>query len=346
MNWRIFLWPAVFLLAIVSTGTAWAGPAPLLRISVENQPDHVQTRFVRRFADELREAAGGRLNVRFFDQARLFRGADVIYALRQGRVEMAVPGTWHLGRVVPDLNLFLLPAFYGRPPALTHQLQEGALGRELNDRLETVLNVHVAGGWLDLGHAHLFGVRRNIEKHDDIPGLRIRIPGGPANARRIELLGGVPASIPWPDLPAWLDRGAVDGILTTPATAVSARLWEHGVTSGFLDRQYFPQYVPLIAGPFWARLSPDLRDLVHRTWSGLVADQRAAAAADQRAALDTLRAHGVRLTRPGGDALAERRERMLPRQAEMAAELGIDPSLYGRAAAALQSPGWQTATPP
>lgn len=337
MSWRTRFWPTVLFLALIWVAPAGAETAPLLRISVENQPDHVQTRFVRRFADELREAAGDRLTVRFFDQARLFRGADVIYALRQGRVEMAVPGTWHLGRVVPDLNLFLLPAFYGRPPELTHRLQEGPLGREIDARLETVLNVHVAGGWLDLGHAHLFGVRRALREQGDIAGLHIRIPGGPANARRIESLGGVPVSIPWPDLPAWLDRGKVDGILTTPATVVSARLWEHGVSSGFLDRQYFPQYVPLIAGPFWARLPPDLRDLVHRIWSGLVAEQRAAAAADQAAALDTLQAHGVALTRSGEDALAAWRERMLPRQAEMAAELGIDPSLYRRAAAEIQS---------
>jgi C4-dicarboxylate-binding protein DctP len=338
MSRRIFLWPFALWLALISVEPAGAESAPLMRISVENRPDHVQTRFVRRFADELRESAGDRLNVRFYDQARLFRGADVIYALRQGRVEMAVPGTWHLGRVVPDLNLFLLPAFYGRPPALTHRLQEGPLGRELDARLETVLNVHVAGGWLDLGHAHLFGVRRTLREHEDIAGLRIRIPGGPANARRIEFLGGIPVSIPWPDLPAWLDRGKVDGILTTPATVVSARLWEHGVRSCFLDRQYFPQYVPLIAGPFWSRLSPDLRNLVHRIWAGLVADQRAAAAADQRAALDTLQAQGVTLTRPGEDALAVWRERMLSRQTEMAAELGIDPSLYRRAAAEIQSP--------
>lgn len=337
MRRRIFRFPAALCLALVSAGTAGADLTPPMGVSAENQPDHVQARFVRRFADELREAAGDRLDVRFFDQARLFRGADVIYALRQGRVEMAFPGSRHPGRAVPDANLFLLPAFYARPPALAHRLREGPLGRELDARLETVLNVHVVGGRLGLGHANLFGVRRPPRRHEDIAGLRVPIAGGPANAGRIELLGGVPVSLPWPDLPAWLDRGAVDGILTTPATVVSARLREHGVTSGFLDRQYFPQYVPPIAGPFWARLSPALRDLIRRIWDGLAADQRAAAAEDQRAALDALQAQGLRLARPEEDVFPSWRERMLPRQAEIAAELQIDPSMYRRATAAIQA---------
>lgn len=334
--------PAVLFSILLFPGApapaAESAPRPVMRISVENAAGHVQSRFVKRFADALAEAAGDRLDVRFHPNAQLYRGANVIYALRQGRVEMGVPGTWHVSRAVPDVGVFLLPAFYGRPAELTHRLLAGPAGRTLNARIERALNVRVAGTWFDLGHAHLFGVGRAIRRHEDIAGLRIRVPGGPANALRVETLGGRSASIPWPDLPAWLDRGAVDGLLTTCATVVSARLWENGVSSAFLDREYFPQYVPLIARPFWNRLSGELRDTVVRLWEEQAGPQCAAAAADQENALRTLAGHGVETTRPGPEVLGRWRERLLPVQDRMVTELGIDPAFFRGVIAEMDRP--------
>lgn len=329
MNRPVF---AFVLLALFLAAPAAASETPLrptMRISVENTDRHVQTRFVRRFAEILAEAAEDRLDVRFHADARLYRDSDVIYALGRGRIEMAVPGTWHVSRAVPEVGVFLLPTFYGRPPELNRRLLAGPLGLALNERIEERLNVRIPGSWFDLGHAHLFAVGKPILRHEDIAGLRIRVAGGPANARRIEAFGGRPAVIPWPDLPAWLDRGAVDGVLTTPATVVSARLWERGVSSVFLDRQYFPQYVPMIARPFWDRLAPDLRETIVRIWEPLAEEQRAAAAEDQEEALRTLAAHGVRLFRPAPEVLELWRKRLLPFEDSMAEELGIHPDFHG-----------------
>lgn len=327
IRWRFLLF-LVLVVAGAPVVHADSEIRPILRISVENTESHVQTRFVRRFADALRAEAGDRLDVRFFPNSRLFRGSDVIYALEQGRVEMAVPGSWHLSRAVPDVSIFLLPVFYGQTAELNHRLLAGAVGEALTARIEETLRVRVLGSWFDLGHAHLFGVGQPIRGHENLKGLRIRVPGGPANGLRIETFGGRPTAIPWPDLPAWLDRGEVDGLLTTCATVVSARLWEHGVTSAFLDREYFPQYVPLIAAPFWRNLSPDLRQAMSRIWAKLVPEQRRAAAADQSAAVRTLAANGVTINRPAQGVLDQWRDRLRPLEERMVRELGIDPAVY------------------
>lgn len=122
----------------------------------------------------MKTALDGQIDVQFFSNARLFRDADVIRALGRGAVEMAVPGTWHVTRYVPDVGVFQLPVFYGRRAQDIYSILDSPLGKNLNARIEKTLNFKVIGGWIDLGYAHLFGIRQQIRQHEDIEGLKVR----------------------------------------------------------------------------------------------------------------------------------------------------------------------------
>lgn len=313
------------LLIIYRVPTVMAERLPMMRISVENTESHVQTRAVRRFADELKIGLQGKIDVQFFSSARLFRDRDIIQALAQGKVEMAVPGTWHITQFAPDVGIFLLPMFYGRSADTTHAVLDGDVGKALNTYMEKSLDMHVLGRWLDLGHAHLFGVDRTIRRHEDIRGLRVRVAGGVANKLRIEGLGGKVTIIPWPDLPEYMERGRVDAVLTSYETVRSARLWEKGVVSAFEDREYFPQYVPFIRASFWRKLSPEIQKIMTETWEQQVDSSRQMALDAQNRARKVLLENGVRIVVPEPPAVEAWREKIIHLQPEIVKKLGIDP---------------------
>lgn len=316
---------AAVLLAVL--GATSAGAAPLLRISLENAATHVQARIVKRFAEELAARTGGRLEVQLFTDARLFRDRDVVPALAEGRIEMAVPGTWQLDRFVPAVGVPLLPVFYGRDAAWVHALIDGPLGREIDRRIESGTGAVVLGRWIDLGPVHVFGVGRRIARHEDLAGMTVRIAGGVANQVRLEVLGAKPVIIAWPDLPARLAAGEVEGVLTSYETVASARLWEAGIRSALEDAQYFGQYVPLVAPGFWNRLPESLRREIRATWEEQVEEARSDAARAQEEARALLIANGVRIAVPT-PAENERWRRVLAqRQPAMIAALGIDAGL-------------------
>lgn len=301
-----------FLGSLLAALTFMAVPAradtkPLLRISTENAAGHVQTRIVARFAEALRARIGDRLEVVHEHGAALFRDRDVITALQQGQVEMAVPGTWQIDRFVPATGVFLLPAFYGLDAPSSYSLRDGPPGRAINRAIETRLDVVVPGRWIDLGFANIYTTGTPVQGHADLRGLLIRIAGGEANAERLRALGITPLVVAWPDLPAALESGRLDGLMTTHETVASARLWERGVRHAFEDRQYFAQYVPLIAGRFWKRLPTDLRTAIAETWEAQVEAARAEAAAAQQAARAELVAHGVTIITPSEQSLRARR---------------------------------------
>ena len=314
---------------IVLSWAACAGAQtlPLMRISVENNDRHVQTQAVKRYADEIKKKLKGRINVRFFSDARLFRDRDIIQAMAQGRVEMGVPGTWHVSRFEPNVQIFLLPAFYGRSAQANYQVVDGEIGQTIADRLEHNLKLKVVGRWIDLGHANLFSVNKKILRQEEIAGLRVRVAGGEANKLRIETMGGLARVIPWPDLPQYLQQKRVDAILTSYETVKSARLWKIGVRHAFEDQEYFPQYIPLVRLSFWHKLSDDTRCILTDTWEKYVDTARREAAESQRKAKHILVENGVDVTRPDPARQEVWRQKMLSRQDEFVKILKIDPEL-------------------
>ena len=319
------------ILAVVLMSAPRAEAVPKFRISTENSAEHVQTRAVAEFVGLLKERLGDKFDVAHYYGAELFRDRDVIKALDAGQVEMAAPGSWQLDRFEPNIGLFLLPAFYGAGPDVYHALLDGVVGQELVKRLEKRLDVKVIGRWLDLGHANLYGVKKKITRHDDIAGLRIRSPGGLANEARLKALGAFPITIPWPDLPEALSRGAADGLLTTHATIVSAALWNAGVKYAFEDHEYFPMYIPMVRGSFWRRLSPEQQQIIRDAWDSIVDKARLEAARAQDQAASVLTAHGVEITIPDPSEIKCWREKILPVQDDIVKSMGMDPELVERA---------------
>jgi TRAP-type C4-dicarboxylate transport system substrate-binding protein len=322
-----YVFASTILVVSLWAAAALAQTLPLMRISVENSDRHVQTRAVRRFADEIRERLRDRIDVRFYANARLFRDQDIVQALGQGRVEMAVPGTWHVSRFEPNVEIFLLPLFYGRPAQANYSAVDGAVGKTIAGRLEGNLRLKVVGRWIDLGHAHLFGTGKKILRHEDIQGLRVRVAGGAANELRIQAFGGRPTIIPWPDLPEYLQQGRVDAVLTSYETVQSAMLWEKGIRHAFEDREYFPQYVPLVRLSFWKKLPQDVQRMVTETWEKHVDVAREEAARAQTDAKSTLVKNGVKVVIPDRQRMEAWRRKILAVQDEFVERLKIDPEL-------------------
>lgn len=298
----------------------------------------VQTRAIERFARTLEDASEGRIQVQLYHSARLFRDRDVIAALIAGKVEMAVPGSWQLDRYVPDMGLYMLPLFYGRSVEEHHRVRDGQTGQLIGQRIERDLGVRLAGRWLDLGYANLYFTDRSVARHEDLAGMRIRVPGGVANQGRLRAFGAEPVVVAWPDLPNALEQGLVRGVLTTHETLRSAELWRNGIRYCFEDREYFAQYVPMIRESFWQHLPTELQQLVADSWEQVVDGQRIAAARAQDEARDLLQEQGVEMMIPAAESLVYWRQVARQVEPRLVMEMGIDPQLVSHAEEALARP--------
>ncbi len=299
----------------------------LFRISTENPPNHAQTEAVRRFAEELQKRAGDRLEVRFAPGALLYRDADVLNAISRGMVEMAVPGIWQFDRLVPDASAFLLPSFYGLEADTVETLADGAIGAFVTASIENRLPVRVLGGYLALGHAHLFLTGGKRALIGDLGGLRIRVAGGAGNEERIAALGGRPILVPFPDLPRYLGSGLVDGVLTTCETVYSAGLDAQGLKTIIMDKEYYGFYIPIVNAKLWEPLDIDLRGIIRDAWISILPEYRIRMRVAQQDAERGLQKRGLRILVPTTSEVEDTRRLLLREETTMAARLGMSKEL-------------------
>lgn len=304
-----------------------AAASEQMRITVETNPNHVRNRNLELFVAQVRERLGQQLAPQVFPSAQLFRDRDVPRALRQGGVEMGLPGWWNLDGIAPDAALTSLPMFYGLRPEIVHRLIDGPAGQQINRRLEERLRVKVLGRWWDLGAQHFYTVAKPLTDFADLEGLRIRHPGGSANAARIRTIGANPVLVPWPDVPLALSQRTVDGLVTTHESAYTAKLWDAGVRHAFEDFQCFNQYIPMASQTLLRRLSDAQQRVLVEIWEGSVDRERREAAAAQAAARETLLQNGVTVRAAPPDAVAAMRQRLMGTQDQIVGEIGMDRDL-------------------
>jgi TRAP-type C4-dicarboxylate transport system substrate-binding protein len=301
---------------------------PLIRISVENDSNHVQTKAVNRFAEKLQKRLQNRYEIKFYDSSSLFRDVDVFKAMIQGKVEITVPGTWQFDSYVPNMALFQLPSFYGKEAHFTYGIMESTLAETIIESIEKQLNVKVIGRWYDLGHAHIFTNTKKIKTLKDFKNLKIRIPGGVANSERFSLLGSYPIVINYADLPLALLKNSVDGLLTSFDTMVSSGLWQDYLKYVYADSQYFAQYVPLCSFDFWKQLPEDVQAIIIETWEEDVEQQRREALSAQLSAFNFLKSNGIGIYSLTKNEINANRNFLIEYEQAIVQKVRIDKNLY------------------
>lgn len=294
------------------------------RISVDTNPSHVRNKGIEIFAAELQKRVGDSLAVEVYPSAQLFRDRDVPKALRQGAIEMGVPGTWQLEGSEPNAAITALPMFYGVDPEITHRLMDGQLGDLVNDKIEKRLKVKVLGKWADAGSIHFYSTDTAVESYDDLKGLKIQYSGGTTFAARIEGLGGVPVMIPFSDLPMAMSQGTVDAIASSREGVRTAKLWDSGLKHSFDDYQFMAQYVPLVSERFWKKQPAEIQEAILEAWDVAVIEQRKMVAQAEVDAAATLEQHGITAASPDEAARTEARKRLMQAQPDLIKAMKID----------------------
>lgn len=324
---------------LLTTGLAGASAAQTfeLRASLDTSATHERTIAVGDYLKKLEAASGGKLKTQLFHSAQLYKDVNVPKALREGSVEMAVPGTWVLSGFVPDAEIDQLPVFYGQPLEKQQKVFDGPVGKQINAELERKLGATVIGPWLALGYSNHYSTKRPLEDFKDLEGMKLRNSGGAGQFVRAKFFGAIPNMTPWPDVPLSLSQGNFDGLTTTNESAASAKLWDSGLRFAFEDHEYIGYYVPMISLAFWKKLPADLQKLVVDTWMQNIPDYRKKMESAQDEAHVTLVEHGMKFVTPNQAQLDTVRTRMMKTQDDVAKELKLTPELVKQATEQMES---------
>ena len=170
-------------------------------------------------------------------------------------------------------------------------------------------------------------------------GMKIRYPGGTANAQRITTLGATALLVPWPDVPLAMSQGVMDGLLTTYESSFSSKLMDSGMKYSFEDRNQFNQYVPMMRANFFNKQPKEVQQAILESWDIAATQERKNAAAAQLKAKEVLVKAGLKVVIPTPEQVLGARRELMKIQPELVKSIKMDNDVVEEALKNLKEAG-------
>jgi TRAP-type C4-dicarboxylate transport system substrate-binding protein len=156
---------------------------------------------------------------------------------------------------------------------------------------------------------NVFWSKKKLTSLADIAGQKIRVIS-PEQAEFVKLLGGIPVTLGTAEVPAALDRGVVDGVLT--ASSGYGYVWRDLLKYSWRLNVSYVDSLLLANKDAWDKLSPLVRSKVQALVNEHTAKIGAAMLAEDKELTRKLAEGGMVVTEPSAADLAEAEKRIAP----------------------------------
>jgi len=304
---RVFLKTIAAAVALSAFGLVQA-QTRTIKFANQNAKGHPIVLGMEKFAELVDQKSGGKLKVQVFPGGTLGSDQANVSALQGGTLEMASMNSGIFASLVKEFAIYDFPFMFGNPRE-ADAVVDGAFGQGLHKKLEDKGLVGLT--YYELGFRELTNSKRAITKVDDIAGLKLRVIPNPINVDWVKALGANPTPLPFPELYAALEQGAVDGQENPVATIKGAKLFEVQKYMTLTNHQYNPQSV-VVSKKFWDSLSAGDRKVLQDAATESTAYQRTQSRAQLQAGLEDLKKGGMQVSELSPAEVTKLREKMKP----------------------------------
>ena len=256
------------------------------------------TQNVRQFADDLRAATGGEINIVVHSGASLIKHPEIHRAVRTGQVPIGEMFMGLLGNDNPVFKADNIP-FMASDFASAKKLWEATRPHIEKALQKDGLKLLYAVPWPPQG----FYTKKPISSADDLEGLKMRAYS-PTTSRLAVLLKATPTTVQTPEIPQAFSTGIIDAMVTSPSTGVSSQSWDY--VSNYTDTQaWIPKNMVIVNNRAFKRLDKDLQQAVMQAAAAAEARGWEMAQAETAAKTATLAENGIAVAEPTAQLKAD-----------------------------------------
>lgn len=223
MRRAMLVFVAILALAALALGPVAADAQPktvVWNLPHVAAPTYYHTINLNTFAAKVKEKSGGRMEIRVHPASSLYPGPELIPAVVAGRAEMAPVLSAYLTDQMLEMGVLELPF-------MTSNLDEH---RKAAEQLRPFFTEAMAKKGLKLLTIHTWPTQQMFSNVPlgtlaDWKGRKLRVYGA-ESADLVRALGGAPVSIPFGEVYVALQRGTVDGAMTSATNAEPMKFFE------------------------------------------------------------------------------------------------------------------------
>ncbi|MBE0620036.1 MAG: TRAP transporter substrate-binding protein [Burkholderiales bacterium] len=290
--------PSLFaaLIAGLAFGTAqaqtkWDMPTPY--------PDsNFHTKNVKQFADDIKAASGGKLEIVVHSNASLIKHPEIKRAVQTGQVNIGQILVSILANENPifafDSNPFLAPNY----PAAKNLLRVAR--PYIEKRLDAQgVKVLFVVPWPPQG----IYTKKPFNDVADLNGVKFRTYS-PVTSEFAKRLGAIPTTVQVPEIPQAFLTGLVDAMITSGATGVDTQAWDY--LKYYTDTEAFlPFNMVIVNKAAFAKLDPALQKQVMSVAAKAEEQGWAASAENNEGYKKTMASHGIIVQKPNAKLAGE-----------------------------------------
>lgn len=291
---RLFIKSVLATVALAACGLASAQDIKerTIKFGLNSPEGHPAVAGMRKFASAVEAKSGGKMKVQLFLNGALGSDQATLSALKGGTVEMAVMNSGILASEVKALEVFDFPFMFANEKE-ADAIVDGPIGQKMHAALADKGIIGLS--YWELGFRNITTGKKQITKVDDIAGLKLRVIPNAINVDWVKALGANPTPLPFPEVYAALEQGAIDGQENPIAVIAANKFWEVQKNVALTNHQYNPQSV-IFSKKVWDTMSPAEKKIIDDSADEAVKAQREANRAALNNNLELLKKNGMTIT--------------------------------------------------
>lgn len=242
-----------------------------LSLSFHDSSQAVKTQFVQKWADEVKEATNGRVEITVYAGGTLASAQDALDAVKQRTCDMAICFTSFFPGQFPMTEVVSLPM-----TGIDNAVQATNVLWDLWEESEALQNELANYKVLMLysNPNNIIGTTTPVYTADDMKGLKLRVSSGTPSDMSVAW-GATPMSISSSEIYQSVEKGVLDGYLIDYTGVNAWSLYE--VTKYYTEMPFYvAPWALLMNQDSWNELPEDLQEIIN----GLSARDRSIAFAE------------------------------------------------------------------
>lgn len=261
-------WPLLGLaLSAILYGAGCQGQARGIAVTnwkfaIEEVQGSVQDAYAQKFKELIEDRTDNTISVTVYPYGTLGTSDHVTELLHMGAIQFATASPGHLGKIIPELQLFLLHFIFSDDNAVNQAvLGDSQVLREYLDQLYQNKGLQFLAlfpeGW------QVWTTKKEIRRPEDFAGLKMRVMTSPILLRAYSAYGANPTPLPYAQVYSALQLKMIDGQVNPVFAIEEMSFFE--VTDYLIFPRHAQFVTSVVTNPtFFASLSAEHQTLVRQ----------------------------------------------------------------------------------
>lgn len=173
----------------------------------------------------LEKYSGGKIEVAVHAGGALCSEHTCVEQMKLGQVDIATVSSGNVGAFGTSFDIINLPYIF-KDAETANKITNAWLSRELSQRAEKEMKVHVIAIVPVGGFRNIVNTQREAKVPGDLKGLKIRVTKSPTEFSLVKAWGAVPVPYDWAQLYEGLQSGVVQGMYLQDAFTSAGKFFE------------------------------------------------------------------------------------------------------------------------